>query len=391
MSYLKAKPKKRVFIFNYEFPPLGGGGGRSSFFLAPELVRKGWEVKVITSGFRGLAKKEIVEGVEILRIPVLRSKIHQASVFEMITYIFSSIIFGFWHARRGKPDISLAYFGIPSGPAAFLLKLLYRIPYYVLLLGGDVPGFSPRELTRYHRLTRPIIHLLWREAQGVIANSKGLQELASKSLPQVKIKVLTNGVDKKLFSSTRIHGENPKEINILFAGRFTPQKGADFLLNTLTLINSDIPKTNIWLVGDGPERKNIEQLAAQHNFNEKFSIVFLGWKPIEELYELYRQADIFILPSRDEGMATVLLEAMATALPVVATKVPGSEELVHDGVNGFLVNKDDSEGFAQALEMLISEPALRQKMGMEGRKIAGKFSWEKIADQLVEQFQEISL
>ncbi|MCX5868216.1 MAG: glycosyltransferase, partial [Proteobacteria bacterium] len=87
---------------------------------------------------------------------------------------------------------------------------------------------------------------------------------------------------------------------------------------------------------------------------------------------------------RDEGMPNVLLEAMAAALPVVATRVPGSEELVRDGENGFLVDKDDLKGLAQALEKLVSQPGVRRQMGMEGRKIAREYSWERIAVRFVE-------
>jgi len=363
---------------------LGGGAGKASFFLALELARRGWEVKVITSRFKGLARKEKIEGMEILRIPVLRRRIHRASVSEMVTYLFSSVFIGCWHAFREKPDISLAYFGIPSGPAAFFVKLFFRIPYYILLRGGDVPGFYPREMKFYHHLTRPIIHFLWREAQGVVANSKGLQELASKSLPELKIQVIPNGVDPELFDLTRPNRENSREINILFAGRFTHQKGVDFLLNSLPSVQSNIPKSQIWLAGDGPERKHWEKLAGDHDYGGRFIIKFLGWKTRDELYKLYQEADIFVLPSRDEGMPNVLLEAMAAALPVVATRVPGSEELVRDGENGFLVDKEDLKGLAQALEKLVSQPGIRRQMGMEGRKIAREYSWERIAGQFVE-------
>lgn len=380
------KSIKRILIFNYEFPPLGGGGGKASLFLARELTRRNYGIRVITSGFKGLPPKEIIEGIEIIRIPVLRREIHRASVFGMITYIASSTVFGCWHAFRQKPDIALAYFGIPSGPAAFITKLFFRIPYFILLRGGDVPGFSPEEMGSYHRLTSPIIHLLWRKARGVIANSKGLQELAWKSLPGLKVEVVPNGVDQELFDLIRPNQENTGEINILFAGRFTHQKGVDLLLNSLSLVNAKIPKSQVWLAGDGPERKQMEKLAESIDSGGCFSIKFLGWKNRSEMYELYQKADIFVLPSRDEGMPNALLEAMASALPVVATKVPGSEELVKDGQNGFLIEKEDKKALAQALEKLILDQNLRIKMGTAGRRTAGEYSWGRVADQFVAHF-----
>lgn len=383
MSALPAKLKKKILIFNYEFPPLGGGGGKASFFLALELVRKGWEVKVITSGFKGLAGTEKIEGIEVRRVPVIRRKIHRASIFEMITYIFSSFVFGSKIAGRDRPDFSLAYFGIPSGPAAYFQKLFFGIPYYVLLRGGDVPGFSPQEMGFYHRLPKPLIHFLWRKAEGIIANSQGLKELALKSLPQIEVKVIPNGVDQELFNLSGTKREEPREINILFAGRFTPQKGLDFLLKSLSILPPHIPSIRLWLAGDGPERGQIEKLAHEIG-RDGLKITFLGWQLRPQLYQLYQEADIFVLPSRDEGMPNVLLEAMAAALPVVATRVPGSEELVRDGGNGFLVDKEDLKGLAQALEKLVSQPGIRRQMGMEGRKIAREYSWEQIAARFVE-------
>lgn len=371
----------KIYIFNYEFPPLGGGAGKASFWLAVELVKKGFAVKVITSRFRGFPFREEIQGVEVWRIPVIRKKIHQASVFEMCVYIVSSIVSGVHAARRDRPDISLAFFSIPSGIAAFVLKKLLGIPYFILLRGGDVPGFYPRDLGRYHRITRPLIHGLWKQADGVIANSDGLKRLARRSMPGIDIQVVPNGVDPELFQYERRKDVKIGAVRILFAGRFSHHKGIDVLLESLNRLSPDIHEVEVDLVGDGPEMKRLKQKALE--ISGRVQINFYGWKSREDLYRMYRDADLFVFPSRDEGMPNVILEAMASGLPVIATRIPGSEELVADGVNGFLVHKDDPNELRRALEKLINEPELRQKMALKGKEKVMNYSWDKVVSEYI--------
>ena len=371
----------KIYIFNYEFPPLGGGAGKASFWLAAELAKRGFVVKVITSRFQGLPSREEIQGVEVWRIPVIRKKIHQASVFEMCVYIISSIMSGVRAARRDRPDISLAFFSIPSGIAAFVLKKLFGIPYIILLRGGDVPGFYPRDLKRYHRITRPLIHGLWKRADGIIANSDGLKELARRSMPGINVQVVPNGVDPELFQHERQSDVKNRAVRILFAGRFSHHKGIDVLLDSFNLLSPDVPEIEVDLVGDGPEMKRIQQMALE--MPEKIRINFYGWKKREDLYRMYRDADLFVFPSRDEGMPNVILEAMASGLPVIATRIPGNEELVADGVNGFLVHKDDPDELRRALEKLINDQELRRKMALKGKEKVMNYSWDKIVSEYI--------
>jgi glycosyltransferase involved in cell wall biosynthesis len=283
--------------------------------------------------------------------------------------------------RRGsafRPDVAIAFFSIPSGPAAWLLKAARGTPYVVSLRGGDVPGFDARHMGQMHAVTAPITSLIWRGASAVVANSGGLRGLAAAFAPDLPIAEIPNGVDTQRFSPG--DGVSPWSgpVELLFVGRLAKQKGLDVLLDALHLLPNAAWRLRI--VGDGPERAALENRAAHHGMANR--VIFHGWAQRDELAELYRGSDVFVFPSNDEGMPNVLLEALACGLPVVATRVAGNEELV-SLENGFLVPPRDPTAFAAAIAPLINEPSLRVRLGKRSRELAvEKYAWSTAARAL---------
>jgi glycosyltransferase involved in cell wall biosynthesis len=113
----------------------------------------------------------------------------------------------------------------------------------------------------------------------------------------------------------------------------------------------------------------------------------LGYVEHGKLPEYYLDADIFVLPSLAEGMPNVVLEAMGSGLPIVATRVPGSEELVHEGENGFLLESGNTDKLAQNLATLINDRALREEMGHTSKGIAREYGWDLVAERYVELYE----
>lgn len=378
----------RLLFINYEFPPLGGGGGNANSQIASQLAGLGHEVVVLTARFKGLPNDEAKEGYRIVRIPSIRRFQEKCRVFEMVSFMFSACFYAIKLARQWKPDVSIPFFTIPSGPSAWVLKKIFGVPYIVSLRGGDVPGFMHPDLKLHHWLTERVIRFLWKGAKGVVANSEGLKSLALKTSDDIDIMTIPNGVDTGFFnpenvrvdqSIVPIHQDSGNGVlRIMTAGRLTAQKGIDTLLFAVWRLKGRLKKpVQIWIVGDGPRRASLEQLASDLKIEDQ--VFFLGWCDRETLKAFYQSADIFVLPSLDEGMPNVLLEAMAMGLPVVATQISGSQELVKEGENGFLVPPKNPAIMAQKLSQLIDNNSLRLQMARASRNKAHQFDWSMVA------------
>src|SRR5260221_7110549 len=366
----------RLLLINYEFPPLGGGAGTATLNLARELARLGADVTVLTSAFRGLPKREDRDGYKVVRIPTWRRRRDRCSVIEMMIFTLSASFFCWPVLSRLRPQAVIAFFSIPCGPIALLIKLLTGIPYVVSLRGGDVPGMIGVPAV-YHILTRPLTRLIWRQARHVVANSRGLQTLARATAPELTIQVIANGVDLSAFPAVMRQERSP--IALLFVGRLHHQKGLDVLLPAIAALPSMLKEAvRLEIVGDGPEAENLRKLAVSLNLTNQ--IHFHGWIDRSQIQLCYTGADIFVLPSRDEGMPNVLLEAMASALPVIATRVSGSDELVLPGETGLLVDVDDVLSLKDAIAVLARDAHLRIDMGRSGRvRVESRFSWPAAA------------
>lgn len=369
---------RRTLIVNYEFPPIGGGAGTATFNIARELVRLGAEVQVLTAGYGDLPAMERIDGVVVRRIPTLRRRKDRSNVLEMMIFMIAGMLWAVPIARRFRPAAVITFFGIPCGPIGYVLKKLLRIPYIVSLRGGDVPGYLPANLSTYHRLTAPISRIVWGAAAAIIANSDGLANLARTFMRECPIGVINNGVDTQVFSPGK-DTMSASIIRVLTVGRLHHQKAIDVLLRAFAELPDQIRSgSELLIVGDGPERHNLAALAAGLGIGEK--VHFLGWVDRNNLPKIYRSAEIFAFPSRDEGMPNAVLEAMASGLPVIASSVSGIAELVTPDVTGLIIPIEDQAALAQALEKLISDGHQREEMGKAGRdKVETAFSWHTAA------------
>lgn len=368
----------RLLIINYEFPPLGGGAGNATYYLARHLSKMGHEIAILTSAFRGLPREEILDGFRIFRIPVVRRKIDRCSVFEMITFIISGLFYCNTIISMFKPEKVIAFFGIPSGIIAYWIKKRYSLPYIISLRGGDVPGFFNNKLQCYHRLTKPIIKIVWRNAEHVIANSNRLYKLAKHTDPKIKILVIPNGVDTEKYKPGHgVYSEKSKT-KILSVGRLNEQKGIQNLLKACYALNQNglNGKFSLEILGDGPSRKMLEKLTKDMCLQDR--VFFTGWVSKNEIADKYNTADIFVLPSLDEGMSNALLEAMATGLPVVASDLAGDNLLINEE-NALIIPVNNDLLLANALKKLILNKDLRDEMGQKNVLIARNFSWVEFA------------
>ncbi len=368
------KSGSRVLLINYEYPPLGGGAGTATAGMARALTGLGCDVVVLTSRFRGLPARESRNGFTIVRVPVIRRRVDRATPVQMLTFLASAAAALLPLTRTWRPDLSIAFFTIPSGPVAWLLRVVRGVPFIVSLRGGDVPGFEwAPEARRYHRLTAPVLRWIWRRADAVVANSNGLRDLARTSTPELPIASVPNGVELPPAVSAQPEAQSPR---LLTMGRLTQQKGIDVLFRAMTRLR-DIDFA-LDIAGDGPGRAGLEQLAQQLDLSDR--VRFLGWVGREEIPQTFGNTAIFVLASRIEGMPNVVLEAMAYGRPVVCTRVFGADELIEQGISGMLIEIEDEVQLADALRTLLSDPGLRARMGTAARqRVEAHFTWTSTA------------
>ena len=185
-----------------------------------------------------------------------------------------------------------------------------------------------------------------------------------------RVAVIPNGVDETfLYDGQRFLHAKPR---LLFVGRLAIQKNLTLLLRALNGISHQFETT---LVGEGELETELKQAVDEMRLE---NVRFHGIADGAELRDLYRSADVFVLPSEREGMPLVLLEALAMGLPIVATDIPGNRDLVIDGQNGLLVTPEDPESLRQALVHVTANPKTYQYMSETSRRLANKYSWEAV-------------
>lgn len=200
----------------------------------------------------------------------------------------------------------------------------------------------------------------------VIANSSAVREVCVRGgIAADKVVVIRNGIDLGRFQPRGRSRENwlriaPGRRAIGFAGRLVPEKGLEYLLQAMERVATEFPEALLLVAGDGELRPS---LAHAHRDSEH--VGFLGH--VEEMDGFYRALDIFVLPSLWEGLPNAVIEAMASGLPVVATDVGGTGELIRDGETGLLVAPRSAEAIAEAVCRLLRSPSERQTMGRAAR------------------------
>jgi glycosyltransferase involved in cell wall biosynthesis len=181
-----------------------------------------------------------------------------------------------------------------------------------------------------------------------------------------KVRTVRCGIDAAAFKPSVRERGSGDSVEILCVAALSRRKGHDVLLRALALARADGASAHLVLAGDGPERERLEALAAELEIRDV--VRFEGAVRHDQVPALCARADLFCLASFAEGVPTVLMEAMATELPVVATNVNGVAELVDDGETGVLVPPARPDELAAALARLAGDPGLRERMGAAGRR-----------------------
>jgi phosphatidyl-myo-inositol dimannoside synthase len=377
-------------MFDNEFPPLGGGTGVVNYYLLQEMARsRDVTVDCVTSSRSGTAyeTERFADRITIYKVPVDNRNIHHASNLELLRYSWRGLRMARRLLKQHRYDVSFAFAGVPAGALSYVLSLTHGLPYVLSLQGPDVPGFEARYNYLYPVLT-PLIKKIWRRASTVTAISAEQVLLAHRTIPDLPLVTIPNGVETELFAPASDEAKRP--FTIICVARLIERKGQHHLLRALAELRLTCAQpVRLILVGTGDAEAQLRELADSLQVAD--AVTFKGFVSREQMPPLYREADVFVLPSQQEGMSIALLEAMASGLPVIVTDTGGTAELVTQGQNGEIVPWGEVPALTRALHNLLTTESARRQMGAESRRRALQFGWPVLAARYIELCEQVML
>ena len=370
-------------MLNYEFPPIGGGAAKANLCLLMQYVgRDDLHVDMLTSASKpGFVSEKFSENITIYKVGIHKKHLHFWRRSEVVEWLIKA---GFYYRRllrKNDYDLAHAFFGFPTGWLCY--RKANKLPYLISLRGSDVPGQHAR-LQLDYKILAPVFGAIWKKASALVACSEGLKDRALLFLPSVSIDVIPNGVELDRFSPAET-AEKSKALRLLTVGRLSVTKRIEMLIDAVEILHRTACKVRLTVVGGGQMEKQFRKIVTERELSDVIKIA--GRMDSEKMPEVYRQNDIFISASMQEGMSNAMLEAMSSGLPIVTTRCEGLAELI-DG-NGLIVERDNVEEIAKAVKRLADDPELYKRMSTAARKQAEKFNWANVASSYIEQYRKI--
>jgi teichuronic acid biosynthesis glycosyltransferase TuaC len=289
--------------------------------------------------------------------------------------------------RRQPIHVIHAHAALPCGHAAMLLSREIEVPFVVSVHGLD--AFSVRQVVgRGGDRCQQISLLVYQSARRVICVSRHVQEQVLRGSPRSETAVVYNGADPVLFSPP---GSSSKGVpRIVSIGDMIPTKGHAPLLGAIARVARNYPFLECDFVGEGPEQSRLKSLSKELRLNTR--VRFYGRMGRKDIADLLRSASVFALPSTYEGLGCVYLEAMACGKVTIACRGQGIEEVIHHGIDGWLVGPDNLEELTQGIAILLQDAQLRERIGSQARAtILRGFTLEHQARHLLGIYQECAL
>lgn len=328
-----------------------GGSERVMSIVANKMQERGYEVEIVCLNDQ-IVFYPINKGIKITHVEI-----------EAGTKSLSKKLWWFRkHIKQTKPDVVIAFM-----VSVYTVTLL-------ALIGVEIPVISSvRNDPAYSNLRKKITRkiLLPRSAH-VVVQTQQIKQYFNKNI-QKKTTVIYNPVNEKVFEFQLAEKEN----RIISVGRLYPQKDQKTMIEAFAQVSEQYPGWKLVIFGEGPEREALESLVERLKVKDKVSLPGRSENIIDEL----NKSKVFCLSSIYEGMSNALVEAICVGLPVVTTKVSGTEELIKDGENGFIVNIGDKEAMANALIKIIEDKNLQNQFTEKNKAQAKKFETNAIVNQ----------
>ena len=296
-----------------------------------------------------------------------------------------------WLSSKTKPileqeDFEVVHLHEPLMP--MLCTTVLRLSTAV-----NIGTFHASGAGAWYNYGSPIFRLILRRWFGRLDGKIAVSELAKNCVDKYfpdYYNIIPNGIDMEHFSPnvSPIDEFDDGKLNILFVGRMEKRKGLNYLLKAYQQAKPEIPNSRLIIVGPGIRlRRKYENEVKRSGLNDVF---FLGYTSYDELPRYYKTADVFCAPATGwESFGIVLLEAMAVGKPIIASDVEGYALLISHGVDGYLVPPKDETALAHSLIALMKDESLRLEMGANGMLKARDYSWENVAQEVLDYYLRV--
>ncbi len=392
---------KKLLVMATTFPRWKGDTEPTFIYeLSLGLAGKGYKVIVLAPHFKGAKQYENLRGIEIYRfryfwpesletlcynggiLPNIKKR-PLLSIIQVPLLAISEFVAARKILKRKKIDLIHAHWIIPQGWIASILKRTLKTKYITTAHAGDVFPLKKGFLKAFGKKSI-------KYSDFCTANSNYTKSKLNSILKPKNLEVIPMGVDLHLFSGKkkldvkRRYGIKGKLI--LSVGRLAEKKGLTYLISALHLLKNKFPDIRLLIIGDGPEKGNLMRQVNSLGLGNR--VIFTGKIKNDLLPSYYASADIFVLPSiitkngDTEGLGVVLLEAISSGTPVIASNVGGIPDIVKDGKTGLLVSQKNPKQLATAISKLLSNPELSRRLVKNGKgHIRETYNWKNIADR----------
>jgi glycosyltransferase involved in cell wall biosynthesis len=357
------------------YPSVVGGIGIHAHQMSTRQAQLGHEVTVLTLNQRKMPKQEWNNGYFVVRCP---------SLFTICGNSFAPSLLAEILKRRKNIDIIHAHSHLFfSTNLCVLSRLLHSAPL-IITNHGLISASAPEWLNNLY--TNTISTATFHIADHIICytdtEKKNIERLG---IDNKKISVIHNGVDTNYFTPFPVFKPEGRK-QIVWVGRYVPGKGVDYLIEAFSIVRKKIPETHLTLVGDGPEKAAIMEMIRKMDLQS--SVTLVPYLDNAELPMLYRQSDVFVLPSIMEGVPRTLLEAMACGIPFVITDLPHLRHIAEGA--GVLAPPRDPIHLADSILGVLGDSDLSRKMGRKGReRMETGYSWDDTVNKTILVYKKV--